>query len=178
MGDNAARTTLRGAVPYALAALAAIILCAPGLRFAYVFDDYDFLGRAQLPSWSHLLPDPNDIFYRPLSREVYFGILEGLSPGNPLLGHLVNLLGVGIVVVLVVMLTARLAGERAGVVASLLAAGFSQWPVLVGWVCASQDLFAILLVLVALHAAFAGARVVAILLFAVAMLSKETAAVT
>jgi len=166
-----------GAMPFLLAALVAIALATPGIRFAYVFDDYDFLGRAQQPFWRDLLPYAGDMFYRPVSREIYFGLLERVSPGNPMLGHLVNLGCLAALVLLTGSIVARIGGFRAGVIASLLMAAFGQWPVTVAWVSGSQDLFAIFFVLFALHAELAGAKLEALALFALAVLSKETAIV-
>lgn len=164
-------------LPFALCALIAALLSLPGLRFAYVFDDYDFLARGQQFQWAHFLPDSNDIFYRPISRELYFGFLESVSPGDPLVGHAINIGLVVATVLLTGVLVTGLAGLRAGVIASLLLGAFGQWPVLVAWVCGSQDLLAIVFLLLALNSELRGARWEAITLFALAILSKETAVV-
>ena len=65
------------APPWALIAPAvlALILVLPTFSFTYLFDDYDFLGRAQSFQLSQLTPDPGTLFYRPLSREIYFRVL-------------------------------------------------------------------------------------------------------
>jgi hypothetical protein len=115
----------------ALAATLAVVLAAPGLQFAYVFDDYTFLGRAQTFQLTDLLPHQDDVFYRPVSREVYFGFLERVAPGNPMLGHVLNLILFVAIAVVTGGVTARLAGPRAGVLAGTLLALFGHWPVLV-----------------------------------------------
>jgi len=165
------------ALAIALAASAALLLVLPGFRIAYVFDDYDFLGRAQAFKWTHLLPSSSDIFYRPVSRELYFGFLQAVSPGNPMAGHAINAALLVAIVILGGSLVSRIAGPRAGAIAAILIATFGQWPVLVAWVSGSQDLFAITFLLLALHLELSRARVEALLLFVLAILSKETAVV-
>lgn len=170
-------SVLRNA-PYLLAAILAVLLARTGLGFTYLFDDFDFLARAQDFQWSHLLPGRDVLFYRPVSREIYFGFLEFISPGNPIAGHLIN---AGLLVAIVLLggaLVAEIAGRRAGIVASFVIAAFGQWPVLVGWVCGSQDLLSITFLLLALHSELRGARPEALALFGLSLLSKETAAVT
>lgn len=176
--SSCGRASLFRILTFVLVASIAVLLSLPGLRFAYVFDDYDFLARAQQFQWAHFLPDANDIFYRPVSRELYFGFLESVSPGDPLVGHVVN---VGLVVAAILLagtLVTRLAGIRAGIIAGLLLGAFGQWPILVAWVCGAQDLLAIAFLLLALNAELSGARLEAITLFVLAALSKETAIVT
>ena len=74
----------------ALSATAAILLCLRSFAYPYLFDDFDFLERVQHFQLRLLIPDPALIFYRPVSRELYFGLLHLLSPDRAFLGHLIN----------------------------------------------------------------------------------------
>ena len=158
-----------------LPAVLAVVLVLPNFSFTYLFDDYDFLGRAQSFQLSQLLPDPNTLFYRPVSREIYFGILYLLDPNQPLWGHLANTMLLLVAVALVGSITRRLAGIRAGYLASISFAALGAMPILVGWASGSQDLLAIVFVLAAVAAQLANRPIVAILATACALLSKETA---
>jgi hypothetical protein len=73
------------------AALAAV-LAYPTLQLRYLFDDYDFLGRGQVFALHQLLPDPQAPFWRPLSREAYFGFLYAVAPTSPVVAHVINAL--------------------------------------------------------------------------------------
>ncbi len=147
----------------------------PTFSFTYLFDDYDFLGRAQSFHPSQLLPDPSTLFYRPISREIYFGILSLIDPNQPLWGHLAN----GALLIAALMLLAsigtRLAGLRAGIASALAFASLGTVPILVGWTSGCQDLLAIVFVLAALRAQISGRTLLALAAAACALLSKETA---
>lgn len=158
-----------------LPALLAAVLVLPTFSFTYLFDDYDFLGRAQSFQPSQLLPDPNILFYRPLSREIYFGVLYLFDPNQPLWGHVANATLLLLAVTLLGSITRRLAGPRAGYFAAISFAALGSLPVLVGWTSGSQDLLAIVFVLLALGAQLSARPIVAILAMACALLSKETA---
>src|SRR5437773_2263262 len=97
-----------------LPALTAVLLSFSGFSFPFLFDDYDFLDRVQFFRLDRLLPDSQVIFYRPISREIYFGILNWLSPGQSFLGHVFNAILLAGIVYLLGRLTARIAGLRAG----------------------------------------------------------------
>ncbi len=161
--------------PFLLPAATAVLLALPRLRFAYLFDDYDFLARTQLFHLGLLTPDPALVFYRPISREIYFGFLNWLSPGNPLTGHVLNAILLAGAVFLGATLAGRLAGRKAGLIAGLLLAAFSQWPILVAWVSGAQDLLSIDFTLLALHFELSGRGAKSLVAFACAILSKETA---
>lgn len=153
------------------------VLAIPGLRYAYVYDDYSFLGRAQTLQWADLAPNSSDVFYRPVSREMYFGFLERVMPESPILGHVLNLVILVAIVVIGGTIVTRLAGPRAGMLAAALLALFGHWPLLVAWVSGAQDLLAILFVLLALRFELNGSRAGALAMFGLAILSKETAVV-
>lgn len=153
----------------------ALLLALPTLRFPYLFDDYDFLNRILVFRASLLLPDPGIVFYRPISRELYFSFLQAISPGNALLGHVINAIALGVIVFLGSRVATRLAGVTVGLATGLLLASFGQWPVLVGWVSGCQDLFAIALALLAIDLELSGKTTGSLCAFVAAILSKETA---
>ncbi|HKW50731.1 MAG TPA: hypothetical protein VJQ53_03270, partial [Candidatus Eisenbacteria bacterium] len=153
----------------------ALLLVLPTFSFTYLFDDYDFLGRAQSFQLTQLTPDPGTLFYRPLSREIYFRILYLLDPNQPLWGHVANAILLVAAVMLLGAITRKLAGARAGYVAGASFAALGALPILVGWASGSQDLLAIVFVLAALAAQLSNRPVVAVLGMACALLSKETA---
>jgi hypothetical protein len=160
----------------ALSATAAILLCLRSFAYPYLFDDFDFLERVQHFQLRLLIPDPALIFYRPVSRELYFGLLHLLSPDRAFLGHLINAALLASIILLTSGIAARLAGRRVGILAGMVAATFSQWPVLIGWISGAQDLFAIVLVLGSIYLALLGRTALAFVAMALALLAKETAA--
>ncbi len=157
-----------------LPVLVALVLCAPGFQFPFLFEDYDFLARARLPGWSKFLPDPGPIFYRPVSREAYYSIITALG-GTPFVGHVLNFCLVAAGILLLHRVTSRLLGDGPALVSTLLFATFSQTPVLVSWVSGCQDLLAIDFILLALWLEVRGRHVWAMGAAALALLSKEIA---
>ncbi|HKW51129.1 MAG TPA: hypothetical protein VJQ53_05280, partial [Candidatus Eisenbacteria bacterium] len=155
-------------------ALVAVVLALPGFRFTYLFDDYLFFHRVQPFRAAVLLPDPQSIFYRPISREVYFGLLSALSPGGAALGHLLNLVILAVVVVLFVRFVSRVAGPRAGLFAGFAFGSLGALPILVGWVSGVQDLMAMAFILGALNLQLSNRTGLACGSFVLALLSKET----
>lgn len=132
-GDCLNRQASSIARPSLLFGLIAMLLTLPRFNFAYLYDDYDFLGRTRLFHLSLLAPDRALMYYRPISREIFFALLNAVSPASPLVGHIANALLLGSAVALGARLSARLAGRRAGIISGLLLATFSQFPVLVAW---------------------------------------------
>lgn len=155
-------------------ALVATVLALPCFRFTYIFDDYLFLHRVQPFHPSVLLPDPQSIFYRPISREIFFGLLSVLSPGSAALGHLFNLVILAVVVILFVRFASRVAGERAGFFAGVVLASLGALPLLVGWVSCVQDLLAMAFILGAFNLQLSNRTGLACATFVLALLSKET----
>jgi len=157
--------------------LIAVCLCIPRLALDYFWDDYTFLSNAQRGSFMDLLPSPQAVFYRPLSRGAYFLLLFVLGPAGHLAGHLINLAAFCISTALLVSLTDKLAGRSTGMVAGILFAALAPLPSLVAWASGAQDLFAITFVLGALYLRHVGRPVEALLAMIAALLSKETALV-
>ena len=150
------------------------ILAIPALGFTYIWDDYYFLTNAvfyQLHDWA---PNPVDPFYRPISRGVYFTVLDLAGRGGPALGHALNLGFLLAIVVLLGSFVSRLAGKRAGVMAGLWFAALGAIPSLAGWISCDQDLLAILFTLIALHLRLSGRNGAALAAVAAGLLSKET----
>jgi hypothetical protein len=158
-----------------LPAVLALVLVLPGFSFTYLFDDYDFLGRAQSFQWSQLHPDASTLFYRPISREIYFRLLYLLGPNQPFWGHAANAVLLTVAVALLGSVGRRLVGPRAGYFAAGSFAALGALPILVGWASGSQDLLAIDFVLAALAAQLSNRPTVAAAGIACALLSKETA---
>ena len=166
---------LGSAFPYVSAGLLTFLLVLPGFVYPYLFDDYSFLVRSLQFSPTLLLPDPSVVFYRPVSRELYFTLLQTLSPRGPLLGHAVNALALIASSLLMVQIGTRCAGPREGALAGLYFAAFGQIPLLVAWVSGAQDAFAILFTLGAMTLECRRRHRGALIAAAIAVLCKETA---
>ena len=152
-----------------------LILALPVFTFSLIGDDYIFLSRALKFRVGDLLPDPGSAFYRPISRELYFGFLALLTPNNPIWGHVFNAAFAVLAVVLVAGIGRRIGGVWVGYLTGLFFALTAALPLLVGWVCCSQDLLAMVFVAVALHFRLEGRAILAVACTAAALLSKETA---
>lgn len=155
-------------------AAVAVILSLPVLGFTYLWDDYNFLTNAmfyQLHDWA---PDPADPFYRPISRGVYFTVLDLAGRNGALLGHLLNLSFLVAIVLLLGTFMTRIAGRKAGLLSGLIFGGLGTVPLLVGWICCDQDLLAILFVMIALHFRLQQRDGAALAAAAAGLLSKET----
>ncbi len=159
----------------AIPLLVAVLLAVRNLGWPFLWDDFDFLGRAQNLRPRDLFPPEGVIFYRPISREIYFWILSRLLGGTPLVAHVVNAAIAGTIVVLLVALVRRLAGARAGLISGLFFASSAGLPLAMGWISASQDLICSLFALVAFHLQLSRRALGAALAMAAAILSKETA---
>jgi hypothetical protein len=175
-GSAAVNTGLRGwcrrfllIVP----SIVAVVLSIPGFRFPYLSDDYDFLYTAQTFRPAMLLPSYDVMFYRPLSREAYFLVLNALGGANPFIGHLINAAVLAATLFLLVLVASDLVGRRAGLVAGLIFATFGQVPFLVGFVSGIQDLLAIMLFLLAFHFQLRTKPAAAIICFGLSLLAKE-----
>ena len=164
---------MRRYLPYSPAVVAAIF-AIPAVGFTYLWDDYNFLTNAvfyQLHDW---FPSHDDPFYRPISRGVYFSVLDLAGRGGAALGHVLNLCFLLAIVILLGSFVSRLAGRKAGIMAGLIFAGLGAAPALVAWTCLDQDLLAILFSLAALHLRLSRRNGAALAAVAAALLSKET----
>jgi hypothetical protein len=155
--------------------IAAVLLALPGFQWTWLWDDFDFLARVQTFRPEFLLPDPHSLFYRPVSREVYFSLVWLLGKGSPFAGHLLNAVLLALVTVLLVSVATRLAGRMAGLFAGFAFAFFGAAPFLVAWVSGAQDLLALLFTLAGIRLQLGGRSWAAALLLVPAVLSKEVA---
>ena len=161
---------------WAIPPLLAVFLVLPCLRFTFIWDDFEFLREALSFHPSQLLPAAGHDFYRPISRQAYFGLVALLGEHKAVLSHLIN---AGIVVASILVfqkLATGVAGSRAGIFAGALFASLGQLPVLVAWSSGVQDLLAILFIATALLLRWKRREAPALVVTACALLSKETAA--
>src|SRR4029077_14833176 len=114
----------------ALPALAAVILAAPFLGTSFLYDDFDFLSAAHAPRFGSFLPDARSLFYRPLSREVWFGAVSLLHLDRPGVFHALNTLLLALAVIGLTSLAHRLLGRRAALIAGFTLAGLGSIPIL------------------------------------------------
>jgi hypothetical protein len=157
-------------------ALVLVILCLPRVGLGYFWDDYIFLTSGRANPLAFVLPNPTQtIFYRPISMGLYFLGLGALGPWGAAVGHLLNLGLLLACVLLLSSLVSKVAGTWAGLVAGFAFAGLAAMPELVAWITTSQDIFAILFLLIAFHLRHEGRDLGAAIAAACALLSKETA---
>lgn len=157
-----------------LLAAGVIALYAGALRSGLLNDDYLFLEAAAGGPWA---PAGGALanYFRPLSRQLWFGVLGPLAGGNPLALHLANLaLFLAALALLADLL--RAFAPRAGVLAGLLY--FAVLPlqrVNLTWISCCQDLLALVGALGALALFRRGRDRLALLAFLAAVLAKESA---
>ena len=156
--------------------IVAIVLAAPRLNLGYFWDDYYFLTfKGTGDPTLFLKPDPTAAFYRPIAQGLYTAFLRWVDPQSGVVGHWINLGLLAGTVALFARLASILAGRWAGFLAGLCLASLGVAPSLVAWVSCSQDLFAILFLLVALLLRHAGRLGLSVVAATCALLSKESA---
>ena len=149
-------------------------LVSPCVALSYLWDDYQFLGNALAFRLTDILPDKSDYFYRPISRGLYFVLLDSLGRYGALIGHILNAALLLIAIALLFRFVERLVNSRVAMCSSLAFASLGTSPTLVAWISGCQDLIAIVLVLAAFNLQAAGRIAAAIFAAALALLSKET----
>jgi hypothetical protein len=121
-----------------------LLLHGSVLRAPFLGDDYIFLTEAQkglAQSLAHAFFEvPN--YFRPVSRELYFGLLNPVLGDHPLAFRVVNLLILGGILALVFLIARALGRPRAGLIAAGFLALFHPLRVLLGYVNFDQDLLA------------------------------------
>src|SRR5262245_60764085 len=157
-----------------------VLLYLPALRTDFFADDYMFLdqvrGRSLLESLG--VPDPLSNFFRPVSRQLYFWIVAGLTHESPVAFRVGNLVTLLAVIALLFTLIRRLAGDRAAVFgASFLALHYAA-DIPVRWACGSQDLLAVVWAIAAMVLHLTGHRRWAGAAMLVGALSKEVVLLT
>lgn len=156
--------------------LVVTILCIPVLRLGYFWDDYFFLTfKGEAGPRVFLFPDPDGVFYRPVTQSLYFLFLRFFGDSSGLLGHVMNLAVLALSVGLLVSLVSKLRGRVAGCMAGLVFATFGHIPSVVAWVSCDQDLFAVAFLISALLLRHLRKDLAALACAAGALLSKEPA---
>jgi hypothetical protein len=163
----------------ALSAFAALTL-APRIGLPFVGDDYVFLDKTLASSFAALWSPATSIdfgWYRPWAREVHFwSLLRTVGP-DPLAFRLVNVAlwvyGLGVYAAIV----SRLASRRVAAVATLGVATLALWGTPLLWISGSQDLWMLAFLLTSYWLFMTGRALLALPLFVLALLSKETAGV-
>ncbi len=153
----------------------AVVLYLPALHTGFFADDYLFLdqvrGRSLLESLR--APDPLSNFFRPVSRQLYFWIIAGLTHESPVAFRVGNLITLLALITLLFALVRRLAGGRAAVFAAAFMALHYTADVPVRWACGSQELLAVTWALAAILLHVSGRPVWAGAAMLLAAFSKE-----
>ncbi len=180
--DAAAPTAVRGHrwpwVPIALV-LFAVVAYGPSLDVPFLGDGYVFLDKTRTAGFGELWSRANTDFgwYRPWSRELHFWALQGLFGPHEIGFRAVNLALWGLTLGLYWSLLRRLAGCRVASWATFGLASLSLWGAPLTWVSGAQDLWMLLFAVLALILHGSGRLPWSLFAFALALLSKETAAV-
>lgn len=145
----------------------------------FINDDYIFLEKTRAASFGSLWSLENLTFnwYRPWSRELHYWALQHLFGAREAPFHVVSLLLWLGVMAAYHALARRVATPMTAAVAVAGLAAMSAWAVPVLWVAAVQELWALLFCLLSLLALARGRPWLSAAAFALALLSKETAAV-
>jgi hypothetical protein len=146
-------------------------------RVPFMNDDYVFLDLTRGASFLQLwLPRPAVwLWYRPWSRELHYWTLQRLFGTSVAPYHFASFALWLALMGLYWALARRLTGVRAAAISTAGVAALAAWGLPLVWIAGVQDLWMMTLALGALLA-FLHARVaLATALFALALLSKETA---
>ena len=162
-----------------------VALYANTLSAGFINDDYLFLEQTRRYGlWGSLWNGSGLAnFFRPLSREVWFGILAPISGGEPFAFHAAQIALFVLALALLADLVSVLVPKRdaAPLVAPAVLAGVTWYALLpfqrvnLTWVSCSQDLIALVLALASMAWFRRGRLVPALLAYAAATLAKETA---
>jgi len=149
------------------------------LSIPFINDDYVFLDKTRSASFTSLwgLEDLSFHWYRPWSRELHYWVLQRLFGARELPFHLVSFALWLAILVSFWVLGRRLAGARAAAVAVAGMASLAAWGVPLLWVASVQELWVLLFSLLTMLAWVSGKRALATAALALALLSKESAAV-
>jgi tetratricopeptide (TPR) repeat protein len=162
----------------ALAALGAA-LYGRGFSVGLVGDDYTLLDAALRVPLLDLLSGRHGIlgYYRPVSRELYFWWWGRVCGFHATGFHLVNALTYGAAVAMLFAFARRWLGWRAGVLVAAVFVLFPPGGALLSWVSCAQDLIALFWATAALLLYQRGRPGLSGIAVALAVLSKETAAI-
>ncbi len=160
------------------AALALLWRYHDALHMTFLNDDFIFLDGMKHRSFLSLWGGQALFFnwWRPWSRELHYWILERLFGPSELAFHVVNFVLVAVAFGLFYRLARALLGPGRAAFATAAIAAMAAWAPPVMWAAGVQDLWMIVWSLGALEAWRGDRRLVAFLLYALALMSKETAA--
>ena len=166
-------------IALAMAVLVPLSLHFRALTAPFFADDWLFLDQVRRqPLWQLLSSaDPLGNYFRPVSRAVWFTLVDRVGGGTPFAFHAMNLSLFVVSGLMLYALTRRLAGRRAALVALALFLPTACADVPIAWAAGSQDLLALMFSLGGLLLWIRGARVAAALVFLCGALSKEVALV-
>ena len=152
---------------------------AAALTVPFINDDFIFLDMSRASGFLALwrFVDLSFHWYRPWSRELHYWTIQRLFGARETPFHLVSFALWLAVLVAFWALVRRLAGPRTAAVATAGMASLAAWGVPLSWIASVQELWMLLFALLTLHAWAAGRRLLATVTLALALLSKETAAV-
>ena len=162
-----------------LAVFALSLLYAGAIRTGFLNDDYIFLDKTRSASFASLWA-PKDLafhWYRPWSRELHYWTLQKVFGTKEAPFHVVSFLIALASLLAFFALVRRLAGVRVAAIATAGWAALAAWAVPIVWVAGVQDLWMLLFAFLCLGALALGWAWVSGLLFLLALLSKESAAV-
>jgi len=148
------------------------------VRLGFSGDDYLILENVAVRSatwmmfWSHMIVG----YWRPWSRDFHFWVLSRFFGINAAAFHAANLVLWLAVLALLLVLLRRLTHARLAVIVVAGAFAAASWGIYLTWASCSQDLWMLLFGELFLLAQMEGRRWLAPLLLALALLSKETAA--
>ena len=165
--------TLTFAVVFVLVAVSYV----PFLTQGFSNDDFTILDKVRDRPLSHLVGYSELLagWWRPLSRELHFAMLERCFRGSSAVAHTLNLvLWLG-VVVLAFTLLRRLVGPALAIPALAGSVAAGSWGILVLWASGSQDLWMLVLGLAFLIAFDARRAWTSAAFLLGALLAKETA---
>jgi hypothetical protein len=169
----------RPALIAAAGAVVALALLYRGpLRTGFLNDDHLFLEDARTRPLASALTELGALgnYFRPLGRQLYFEALSPIAGGDPLVFHVVNALLFGVALALTAELLLTLL-PRAGAIAGVLyLALLPLQRVNLTWISCSQDLLAWGLALASFAWWRRGRLAPALIAYALALASKESAA--
>lgn len=145
----------------------------------FINEDYAFLdmtrGRSLLTLWQEpgLYAGP---WFRPWSQGIHYWLLQSMFSTRIEAWHAVSALLWLTILVSYFGLARRLIGGRGAAVATACLAASAAWGVLLTWIAGVQDLWMMVFALTTLHAVVSDRRGLATAAYALALLSKETAA--
>ncbi len=151
----------------------------PSLGMTFIGDDYVFLDKTRtlrfLDVWS--FQNTNFGWYRPWSRELHFWTLQHLVGAQPFAFRIASLILWLGTLLTYALLVSSLASRRTALIATAGVASLALWGAPLLWISGCQDLWMLAFGTLALLLIVRGKPGLALLPFAGALLSKETAVV-